>query len=231
MARTPTSPPAAPVAPPLPQAQAQPMPAQQPQPVAPLPQAAHYQKPKLLEAIAAAWPAFGDIVKDSKNDYLKSSYLSLPGLLQAIKAPLLEQGCTVYSQVMREDGMWFVRTTISFVDGSDEIASDFPITDLSSMQKIGAQITFGQRYNLFALLPVCPAEADDDGNASSYGAASGDGPAALPVLPGGLAAPASWPMPGQHVQAPPAMYPQGAPMAPMPAAPVAYPAQPLPVLQ
>jgi len=223
MARTPTSPPAAPVAPPLPQAQAQ--------PVAPLPQAAHYQKPKLLEAIAAAWPAFGDIVKDSKNDYLRSSYLSLPGLLQAIKAPLLEQGCTVYSQVMCEDGMWFVRTTISFVDGSEELYSDFPIADTSNMQRVGAQITFGQRYNIFALLAVCPAEADDDGNAGSYGGASGNSPAALPVLPGGLAAPASWPMPGQHVQVPPAMYPQSAPMAPMSAAPVAYPAQPLPVLQ
>lgn len=191
------------------------------QPIAPPPEIMQQTKPSLLEAIAAASAGFGELVKDSKNDYLKSQYLALPGLLKAIKPALLEQGVVIYSQVVSTNGAWIVRTTLSFADGSEELASDFPIPDLSSQQKIGAVVTYGTRYNLFALLAICP-ENDDDGNSGGYAAT----PAAqsLPGLPG---APAAWPLPGQQAQAPQAMYQQSAPMPPA----VAYPAQPLPVLQ
>ena len=224
MARTPASPP--------------PMQPQAPmvQPIAPPPQVMQQgRKVTLLEAIAAASPGFGDLVKDSENTYLKSKYLGLPGLLKAIKPPLLEQGVTVYSQVMHEDiAGWAVRTTLAFVDGTEEIFSDFPIPDPSNQQKIGAIVTYGTRYNLFALLAICP-EADDDGNSGGHNSPA---PAAtrLPGLPGGVP---SWPAPGQQVQAPPATYPRQAvhpgyqpqpPMATMPPA-IVNPVQPLPVLQ
>ena len=197
----------------------------------PLPQG---RKVTLLEAIAAASPGFGDLVKDSENAYLKSKYLGLPGLLKAVKPPLLEQGIAVYSQVMHDEAGWVVRTTLAFVDGTEEIFSDFPIPDPSNQQKIGAIVTYGTRYNLFALLAICP-EADDDGNSGGYNSPA---PAAtqLPGLPGGVP---SWPAPGQQVQTPPAMYPQQAahpgwqpqpPMATMPPA-IVNPVQPLPVLQ
>ena len=205
------------------------------QPIAPLPQVMQQgRKVALLEAIAAASAGFGDLVKDSKNDYLKSQYLGLPGLLKAVKPPLLEQGVAVYSQVMHELAGWVVRTTLASVDGTEELFSDFPVPDFSNQQKIGAIITYGTRYNLFALLAICP-EADDDGNS---GGCNSPAPAAtqLPGLPGGVP---SWPAPGQQVQAPPAVYPQQAtppgwqpqpPMATMPPAMV-NPVQPLPVLQ
>lgn len=219
MARTPGSPPSPPVsAPPAPMAQ----PVAAPVTVMPA-----HRKATLLEAIAAAWPAFGDLVKDSTNDYLKSKFLKLPGLLKAIKGPLLEQGCTVYTQVVFSEGMWVVRTTIALVDGREEVSSDFPIPDISNMQKVAGCMTFGTRYNLFALLAICPDDADDDGNSGGYSAPPNNMAAPLPGLPGGVAAPAAWPMPGQQVQAPPAMYHQA---PPMPAA-IAYPVQPLPVLQ
>ena len=204
------------------------------QPIAPPPQVMQQgRKVTLLEAIAAASAGFGDLVKDSENTYLKSKYLGLPGLLKAVKPPLLEQGIAVYSQVMHDEAGWVVRTTLAFVDGTEEIFSDFPIPDLSNQQKIGAIITYGTRYNLFALLAICP-EADDDGNSGGY---SFPAPAAtqLPGLPGGVQ---QRPAPGQPVQAPPATYPQQAahpgwqsqpPMATMPPAMV-NPVQPLPVL-
>ena len=205
------------------------------QPIAPPPQVMQQgRKATLLEAIAAASAGFGDLVKDSKNDYLKSQYLGLPGLLKAIKPALLEQGITIYSQVVHSGVTWVVRTTVAFVDGTEELSSDFPIPDLSNQQKIGAIITYGTRYNLFALLAICP-EADDDGNSGGYNSSA---PAAtqLPGLPGGVQ---SWPALGQQVQAPPATYPQQAvhpgwqpqsPMATMPPAMV-NPVQPSPVLQ
>ena len=144
MARTPASPP--PMQPPAPMVQ----------PIAPPPQVMQQgRKVTLLEAIAAASAGFGDLVKDSENTYLRSKYLGLPGLLRAVKPPLLEQGVAVYSQVMHELAGWVVRTTLAFVDGTEEIFSDFPIPDPSNQQKIGAIITYGTRYNLFALLAIC----------------------------------------------------------------------------
>lgn len=208
MARTPSAPPP----------QAVPM----QQPVAPQPQIMQQQrKVSLLEAIAAASFAFGELTKDSKNDYLKSQYLGLPGLLKAIKPPLLEQGVVVYSQTVFAESCWVVRTTLALADGSEELYSDFPIPDLSNQQRIGAVVTYGTRYNLFALLAICP-ENDDDGNAGSYNAPAAA--TALPGLPGGVP---SWPQPGQQVVAPQAMYPQQMMQPPA----MANPVQPLPVLQ
>ena len=198
---------------------AAPMPAPAPmqQPVAP-PVQNMQRKPSLLEAIAAASSGFGDLTKDSKNDYLKSQYLGLPGLLKAIKPPLIEQGVIVYSQVVYENGFWVVRTTLELVDGSEEVSSDFPIPDPTNQQRIGAVITYGTRYNLFALLAICP-ENDDDGNSGGYAAPAAA--YAIPGLPSGV-----WSAPGQQVAAPQAMYQQ--PVM-MPAA-IANPVQPLPVL-
>jgi hypothetical protein len=188
------------------------------------------QKLSLLEAIAAASAGFGDLTKDSKNDYLKSSYLKLPGLLKAIKPALLEQGVVIYSQCIAIGQACVIRTTLSFADGSEEISSDFPIPDATNLQRIGAAFTYGTRYNLFALLAVSPDE-DDDGN---YGATVAPVAAgvALPGLPGGAGV---WPAPGQQVTAPQAMYQQPpAPGYQVPQWPTQMPvnpAQPIPVLQ
>lgn len=187
------------------------------------------RKPSLLEAIAAASSAFADVTKDSKNDYLKSQYLALPGLLKAIKQPLLEQGIVIYTQVALSNGCWLVRTTLSLVDGSEELSSEFPIPEPSNLQRIGAAITYGTRYNLFALLAVCP-ENDDDGNGGGYTPPATQAQA-LPGLPGAAPSPAAWPAHGQQVTAPVALYQQmPAPQMPAPAA-MAFSVQPLPVLQ
>jgi hypothetical protein len=190
------------------------------------------QKLSLLEAVAAASQAFGDLTKDSKNDYLKSSYLALPGLLKAIKPALLEHGVVIYSQATKTGEVWVVRTTLAFVDGSEELCSDFPIPDVSNLQRIGAAFTYGVRYNLFALLAISP-DADDDGNgAAAGGPAGGAAVAALPGLPGYPQA-----MPQQVAYQQP--MPPGMPQAPyqqpmpqhMPQAMVANAVQPYPVLQ
>lgn len=206
MARTPSAPPP----------QAVPM----QQPVAPPPQMLQQRKVSLLEAIAAATNSFGELIKDTKNEFTKSPYQKLPALLQAIKPALVDQGIVIYTQVLAVGSSWVVRTTLAFIDGSEELSSDFPITDASSMQKIGATMTFGTRYNLYALLAICPVE-DDDGNAGSYSAPAAA--PALPGLPGGLPGVApSWPAPGQYVQPPQQMMQPPA---------IANPVQPLPVLQ
>jgi hypothetical protein len=202
------------------------------QPTAPMPQRA---KPTLLEAIAAASSGFGELIKDTKNTFTNSPYQKLPALLRAIKPALLEQCVVIYTQVVAVDSAWVVRTTLAFADGTEELSSDFPIPDYTGIEtvtkngslvrspgpaardQIGATMTYGTRYNLYALLAVCPEEDDDGASANTYSAAQG-----LPGLPGGVA----WPAPGQQAQAPRAMYQQAAPMPPA----MVNPVQPFPVL-
>jgi len=197
MTRTSTAPPQA-VAPPT---QAPPPMAQ---PIAPISLIAP-PRPSLLEAIAAAKADFGDLSKDSDNLYLKSKFLGLPGLLRAVEPALLDQGIVIYSQMLCEQGNWVMRTTLAFKDGSEELSSDFPVNDMTTMHKTAGHVKYGVRYNLFALLSICP-EADDDGNSVVY---PGEKPPST-QLPG-LPAPASWPAPGQQVQRIGAVFSQPAP--------------------
>jgi hypothetical protein len=171
------------------------------QPIAPIPQI-QLPKPSLLEAIAAAKASFGDLSWDQKNTYLKSEYTGLPKLLRAIEPALLDQGIVIYSQFVYEEPFWRLRTTVSFKDGSEELFSDFLVTDTSNMHKFAGHYKLGTRYNLYALLEICP-EKDDDGNETVYG----NSPPAAAQLPG-LPAPASWPAPGQQVQKPQASWQQ-----------------------
>jgi hypothetical protein len=182
----------------------------------------------LLERIASASAAFGDLTKDSKNDYLKSSYLALPGLLKAVKQPLLEAGVAIYTQVIFAGGGYVVHTTLSAVDGSEELSSSFPIADVSNLHKIGAAVTYGTRYNLLALLAICP-DNDDDGSAATYGSHS-SAPAALPGLPGGVVLQQQPPQMMQPVYQQPMMQQPQYQQPMMPAQAVVNPAQPLPVL-
>jgi hypothetical protein len=240
MTRASSSPPAPP-APPAPRVPMQ-------QPVAPPPSVgsclAQPSKPTLFEAIAAASPSFGPMIKDSKNSFTNSPYQKLPALLEAVKPPLLEQGVVIYSAVTGTPSGWVVRTTLALLDDSQEISSDFPIPDCSGVEtftksgavikspspasrdQIGAAITYGIRYNLYALLAVCPVE-DDDG-ASGY-TASGASSHGLPGLPGSPSQPMqspqpAWPQPGLPAQSVPV--PQFVPMAPA----IGHPVQPHPVL-
>ena len=171
------------------------------QPVTPIPLIA---PPTLLEAIAAAKADFGDLSWDQKNTYLKSEYTGLPKLLRAVEPALLDQGIVIYSQFVYEEPFWRLRTTVGFKDGSEELFSDFLVTDTSNMHKFAGHYKLGTRYNLYALLELCP-EKDDDGNETVYG----NSPPAAAQLPG-LPAPASWPAPGQQVQQPQAAFPQPA---------------------
>jgi hypothetical protein len=171
------------------------------QPIAPIPLIAP-PRPSLLEAVAAAKADFGDLSKDSDNPYLKSKFLGLPGLLRAVEPALLDQGIVIYSQMLCDQGNWVMRTTLAFKDGLEELSSDFPVNDMTTMHKTAGHVKYGVRYNLFALLNICP-EADDDGNSVVY---SGEKPSST-QLPG-LPTPGSWPAPGQQVQHPQAVFSQ-----------------------
>ena len=55
----------------------------------------------IYQAILAASAEFGPLTKDAANSYLKSSYLSLPALLKAVREPLSDQGVVITAALCR----------------------------------------------------------------------------------------------------------------------------------
>jgi len=111
-------------------------------------------------AIAAALPAFGSLAKDGDNTYLKTSYLTLPALLEAVRPALMAQGVLITSSLRLVPGGFVCQTTLQHSGGGWR-TSQFPVGDPSNAQRVAAAATYGLRINLQQLLAVCG--VDDDG--------------------------------------------------------------------
>jgi hypothetical protein len=115
-------------------------------------------------AIAAAIPSFAPLVKDAENDYLKTSYLSLSSLLEAVRLPLLAQQVLITSN-LQLIGPGFVVVTMLAHAGGGWRSSSFPVGDPLNPQKVAAAATYGLRINLQQLLALVA--TDDDGQTAS----------------------------------------------------------------
>lgn len=111
-------------------------------------------------AIAAAMPSFGSLAKDGDNTYLKTSYLTLPALLDAVRPALMAQGVLITSCLRLVTGGFVCQTTLQHSGGGWR-SSQFPVGDPSNAQRVAAAATYGLRINLQQLLAVCG--VDDDG--------------------------------------------------------------------
>lgn len=111
-------------------------------------------------AIAAALPSFGSLAKDGDNTYLKTSYLTLPALLEAVRPALMAQGVLITSSLRLVLGGFVCQTTLHHSGGGWRI-SQFPVGDPNNAQRVAAAATYGLRINLQQLLAVCG--VDDDG--------------------------------------------------------------------
>jgi hypothetical protein len=114
-------------------------------------------------AIAAAFPAFGSLAKDGDNTYLKTSYLTLPSLLDAVRPALMAQGVLIASGLRLVPGGFVCQTTLQHSGGGWR-TSQFPVGDPSNAQRVAAAATYGLRINLQQLLAVCG--TDDDGQSA-----------------------------------------------------------------
>jgi hypothetical protein len=173
-------------------------------------------------AIAAAFPSFGSLAKDGDNTYLKTSYLTLPSLLDAVRPALMAQGVLVTSSLRLVPGGFVCQTTLQHSSGGWR-TSQFPVGDPSNAQRVAAAATYGLRINLQQLLAVCG--TDDDGQSvdRTYAVVP---PQHTPGMVQQLA-------PGQSYEPPMAQQPapqpwqqpqQQQPPAPLPAAPQPAPA-------
>lgn len=164
-------------------------------------------------AIAAAMPNFGPLVKDAENTYLKTAYMPLETLLEAVRPALLNQGVLITSSFQLVPGGFVVVTSLAHSGGGWR-SSMFPVGDPSNPQKVAATGTYGIRCNLQQLLSVVA--TDDDGQAGAAPQQWQQPAPAGPATPHQHPPQGSWPAPGQQVNAPPATYPDQPASAPDP---------------
>jgi hypothetical protein len=168
-------------------------------------------------AIAAAFPAFGSLAKDGDNTYLKTSYLTLPALLDAVRPALMAQGVLITSALRLVPGGFVCQTTLQHSGGGWR-CSQFPVGDPGNAQKVAAAATYGLRINLQQLLAITG--QDDDGNAASIPQGYGKAPQHHwdAVAPGAYQPPAA----GMTQAPPPQQQPNAAAWQPAPTDPSAY---------
>lgn len=106
------------------------------------------------------------IVKDAQNPFFKSDYLTLSGILDAVR-PLLSSVDLALIQSMRVDGERTILITKLIHVSGEDITSEMILPHNSDPQKMGSLITYYKRYQLQALLGISTAEEDDDGNSVS----------------------------------------------------------------
>ncbi len=155
-------------------------------------------------AIAAAYPQFGSLAKDTTADIKgrKHGYLSLQALYEAIRGPLAAQGVVITSTIAHVGGGFVVITMLRH-NGGGWRCSEFPVLNMNSASAVAAAGTTAPRINLQLLLGIC-AQDEEDPPATATGAG-------WAVTPAGGQAPAVYADPGAHGQQPAPAAPQAQP--------------------
>lgn len=110
------------------------------------------------------------VEKNWKNSFFKdgkwqpSSYVVLDDIMNAYKVPLSECWLFVYNFIRPEDETNYVVTRIVDADNADAfIENVFPIAKVWTPQAMWSAVSYGKRYNIWALLCIAT-EVDADGN-------------------------------------------------------------------
>lgn len=103
------------------------------------------------------------VQKDAQNPFFKSDYLTLSGIIEAIREPLAKNGLAII-QAMKVDGANnILMTTLIHVSG-EQITSEIILPSHADPQKFGSLVTYYKRYQLQALLLISTSDEDDDAN-------------------------------------------------------------------
>ncbi len=123
------------------------------------------------ESITAIMPAFikaqgnfAPALKSATNPHFKSKYVALDGVIDAVAAPLREQGIAIMQMTDIEDARTILVTRLIHESG-EWLGSRYPVHPVKAdPQGEGSALTYARRYALMALVGIAP--EDDDGNAA-----------------------------------------------------------------
>jgi hypothetical protein len=135
---------------------------------------------KFYAAFRQAQSEFRDPVKDGSNPHFKSRFVTLKGVLDAVRQILHRNGLCVFQcfETM-ENGQAVIRTELRADDGSG-IASCVPVicAKQNDPQAFGSAATYARRYGIAAICGIAPADEDDDGEEAARPARAAPKPAA-----------------------------------------------------
>jgi hypothetical protein len=120
---------------------------------------------ELAKALVLFHVKVDTIKKDAKNPFFKSTYASLPNILEGINEPLIESGLSVAQFPSGENGL----TSILLHESGEWMSAEYqmrPVKD--DPQGRGSCITYQRRYALASILGL-NIDEDDDGNTATFG--------------------------------------------------------------
>lgn len=120
---------------------------------------------ELTKALAKAQSIMMGAVKDASNPHFKSKYATLENVIDAIRAPLTENGIAFMQSPTFSPETKCVSVTTTLYHGEQWISSSITVpVQQASAQGVGSAITYACRYSLQAIVGLPP--VDDDGEAS-----------------------------------------------------------------
>lgn len=121
---------------------------------------------KIAPALLEAQRAIRFAVKDGKNPHLKNSYATLPSVIDAVKAPLNDNGIVFIQTLSDSDGKPYLTITTRLIHTSGEWIEDTANIPLqkADAQGFGSAASYGRRYCLSAITGLY--QDDDDGHAA-----------------------------------------------------------------
>lgn len=119
---------------------------------------------ELAAALAKAQGGMENAAKNKANPHFKSTYADLAAVLDAIRAPLSNNGLSTVQTMAITERCIVLRTTLLHSSGQF-VATEYPIAGNLAPQQMGSAITYGRRYSLAALVGI--AQDDDDANAAA----------------------------------------------------------------
>lgn len=122
----------------------------------------------LYKALAKFRQQLKQPVKDGTNPYLKSTYVTLDGVIKAVDTALEGTGLSYIQEAATSDGLPAVRTVLFHEDGGMMASGwlSLPLKNGATPQDVGSLLTYAKRYQLAAFFGVS-SDVDDDGNSAS----------------------------------------------------------------
>lgn len=122
----------------------------------------------LYKALAKFRQRLKQPAKDGSNPYLKSTYVTLDGVIKAVDTALEGTGLSYIQEAATSDGLPAVRTVLFHEDGGTMASGwlSLPLKNGATPQDVGSLLTYAKRYQLAAFFGVS-SDVDDDGNSAS----------------------------------------------------------------